>query len=29
MLDVPGSCAQVSKFLSERNVDILNSDSIT
>jgi predicted amino acid-binding ACT domain protein len=29
MLDVPGSCAQVSKFLSERNVDILNSVSIS
>ena len=29
MLDVPGSCAQVSKFLSERNIDILNSDSIS
>ncbi len=29
MLDVPGSCAQVSKFLSERNIDILNSVSIS
>lgn len=29
MLDVPGSCAQVAKFLSERNIDILNSDSVS
>ena len=29
MLDAPGSCAQVSKFLSERNIDILNSVSVS
>ncbi|QLH74577.1 MAG: hypothetical protein HPY73_03335 [Methanomassiliicoccales archaeon] len=27
--DAPGACAQVSKFLAERNIDILNSVSIT
>ena len=27
--DQPGACAQVSKFLSDRDVDILNSSSLT
>jgi len=29
MLDLPGACAQASKFLAERNVDILNSVSLS
>lgn len=29
MIDSPGSCAQVSKFLADRNIDILNSVSIS
>jgi predicted amino acid-binding ACT domain protein len=29
MLDVPGACAQVAKFLGERNIDILNSVSLS
>lgn len=29
MKDQPGACAQVSKFLSDRDVDILNSSSLT
>lgn len=29
MIDVPGACAQVAKFLSERNIDILNSNSLS
>jgi len=29
MLDVPGSCAQVAKFMGERNIDILNSISLS
>jgi len=29
MMDTPGSCAQVSKFLADRNIDILNSASIS
>ncbi|MCE5295838.1 MAG: hypothetical protein LLG16_01890 [Euryarchaeota archaeon] len=29
MMDTPGSCAQVSKFLADRNIDILNSVSIS
>jgi predicted amino acid-binding ACT domain protein len=29
MTDTPGSCAQVAKFLADRNVDILNSISIS
>ena len=29
MIDRPGACAQASKFLAERNVDILNSVSLS
>jgi predicted amino acid-binding ACT domain protein len=29
MNDAPGSCAQVAKFLADRNIDILNSVSIS
>lgn len=29
MIDQPGACAQASKFLADRNVDILNSDSMS
>jgi predicted amino acid-binding ACT domain protein len=29
MLDKPGACAQAARFLSERNVDILNSQSLS
>lgn len=29
MIDRPGACAQASKFLADRNVDILNSDSMS
>ncbi|MDW5562029.1 MAG: hypothetical protein SA339_02295 [Methanomassiliicoccus sp.] len=29
MLDKPGACAQAAKFLSDRNVDILNSVSLS
>jgi predicted amino acid-binding ACT domain protein len=29
MIDQPGACAQASKFLAERNVDILNSVSLS
>jgi len=29
MLDVPGACAQIAKFLGERNIDILNSVSLS
>ncbi len=29
MLDQPGACAQAAKFLSDRNVDILNSVSLS
>ena len=29
MIDRPGACAQASKFLADRNVDILNSDSLS
>jgi predicted amino acid-binding ACT domain protein len=29
MTDTPGSCAQVAKFLADRNIDILNSVSIS
>jgi predicted amino acid-binding ACT domain protein len=29
LVDVPGACAQVSKFLGERNIDILNSVSLS
>jgi len=29
MIDVPGACAQISKFLGERNIDILNSNSLS
>ena len=29
MLDVPGACAQAAKFLGERNIDILNSVSLS
>ncbi len=29
MIDSPGACAQVSKFLSDRNIDILNSVSLS
>jgi predicted amino acid-binding ACT domain protein len=29
MLDVPGSCAEAAKFLADRNIDILNSVSIS
>jgi len=29
MIDVPGACAQVAKFLAERNIDILNSNSLS
>jgi len=29
MIDQPGACAQASKFLADRNVDILNSDSLS
>ncbi len=29
MIDKPGACAQASKFLAERNVDILNSVSLS
>ena len=28
LIDVPGACAQVAKFLGERNIDILNSVSL-
>lgn len=29
LVDVPGACAQVAKFLGERNIDILNSVSLS
>lgn len=29
MIDAPGACAQASKFLADRNVDILNSVSLS
>lgn len=29
MIDAPGACAQASKFLADRNVDILNSVSVS
>lgn len=29
MIDRPGACAQAARFLSERNVDILNSQSLS
>jgi predicted amino acid-binding ACT domain protein len=29
MIDTPGACAQVAKFLGERNIDILNSSSLS
>lgn len=29
MIDAPGACAQVAKFLGERNIDILNSSSLS
>jgi predicted amino acid-binding ACT domain protein len=29
MTDTPGACAQVAKFLGERNIDILNSSSLS
>jgi len=29
MLDVPGACAQIAKFLGDRNIDILNSVSLS
>jgi len=29
MIDQPGACAQASKFLADRNVDILNSESLS
>lgn len=29
MIDKPGACAQASQFLADRNVDILNSDSLS
>ncbi|MEM0449327.1 MAG: hypothetical protein QW520_05845 [Methanomassiliicoccales archaeon] len=29
LIDVPGACAQVAKFLGERNIDILNSVSLS
>lgn len=29
MLDVPGACAQVAKFLGDKNIDILNSVSMS
>ncbi|HUV23961.1 MAG TPA: hypothetical protein VMW26_00875 [Methanomassiliicoccales archaeon] len=29
MLDAPGACASISKFLGERNIDILNSVSLS
>ena len=29
MIDMPGACAQASKFLADRNVDILNSVSLS
>jgi len=29
MVDTPGACAQVAKFLGERNIDILNSSSLS
>jgi predicted amino acid-binding ACT domain protein len=29
MLDSPGACAQIAKFLGERNIDILNSVSLS
>lgn len=29
MIDVPGACAQISRFLGERNIDILNSVSLS
>ncbi len=29
MQDVPGACAQIAKFLGERNIDILNSVSLS
>lgn len=29
LIDVPGACAQVAKFLGDRNIDILNSVSLS
>lgn len=29
MIDVPGACAQISRFMGDRNIDILNSVSLS